>query len=484
MTSNHRQLLSLLAIAAGATATALPAHADDVGDLKALIGELRQQVQEEHAQIQSLKAEINNLNAELKDQKGAISAQGVAVENDATALKEVQAQTQVIAQKQAEGQPATQPAEAAKPGYIAVPGTRTAFKIGGYVKLDAVDDVAANIGNNSFTKTATDFASIPLDHSQASHRSGQLNVTAQESRLNFNTASQVDGLGEVTSTVEGDFYNVGSGNLFRLRHAFVSGGGWLAGQTWSTFVDLESSGPETLDFNGPVGIVAARQPQLRYTLPVGSGKLAMALESPTGDISSNTADNHIDKAPDVVARYTLDTSWGHVAFAGLGRYLDSDSGLPGPHPDKAVFGVLAGLRMTTVGKDSVVFQTVDGNGVGRYLLQGQGVSAILVNNTLKPINVWGGSIGYTHFWTDALRSNLAYGYGHFSTPAGDPLRPLKDMSSVHANLIWSPWTATDVGLEYIYGHVETSQPQTDIATGTTANQGSASRVQGSVKYSF
>ncbi|MTJ83747.1 MAG: hypothetical protein F8N37_22390 [Telmatospirillum sp.] len=487
-----KTLAGALAVGAGAVMFGAPAQADDLGDLKALVKELKAQLQEERTQIRDLKAEVKGLNAELTAQKTHLSAQGAAVESQGGDLRRVEAEQKVLAEKQQAAPAAVAaaaPTVAAKPGYIAVPGTSSSVRLGGYVKVDLVDDVAANIGANGFTKTATDFASIPLDHSAASRRSGQVNFTAQESRLNFATSTRTEKYGDIETAIEGDFYNVGSGNLFRLRHAYVSGAGFLAGQTWSTFVDLDSSGPELLDFNGPVGIVAARQPQIRYTMPVRSGSLppsemAFALESPTGDIATNTADNHLDKTPDVVARFTMDPSWGHVAVAGLGRYLASDSGAPGRHPNQPAYGVLVGVKINTVGKDSLVFQTVDGNGVGRYLLQGQGVSAVMVNNTLKPITIWGGSVGYTHFWTDALRSSLAYGYGHFSTPAGDPLRPLKDMSSVHVNLIWSPIPAASMGMEYIYGHVETSSPQYDTATGTTASQGSASRVQASVKYSF
>ncbi|MDR3437423.1 DcaP family trimeric outer membrane transporter [Telmatospirillum sp.] len=486
MAFNKTQLLSVLALGVGAAISPVPAHADEVSDLKALVNELKNQVLEQRAQVKDLRTQLNDLNSQVKDQKKQVSDQSAQVQNQNNVLQKVEAQQQVLEKKQAAVpvQASASEADAVKPGYFAIPGTKTAFKIGGYVKLDVVDDVSSNLGASAFTKTATDFTAIPLDHSQAANRSGQVNFTAQESRLNLTALTKSEALGEVKTVLEGDFYNVGSGNLFRLRHAYVSGGGFLAGQTWSTFADLETGGPETLDFNGPVGWAATRQPQLRYTAKLPTGNLDLAIESPSGDLTSTATDYHIDKAPDVVVRYTVDPSWGHFAVAGLGRYLASDSGLPGKHPDSLVYGVLAGIGIKTVGKDTLVFQTVDGNGIGRYLEQGQGISAVLVNNEIKPINIWGGTVGYTHFWTDALRSNVAYGYGHFGTPNGDAKLPIKSLTSVHANLIWSPWTATDVGLEYIYGHLETSTPQLDAATKTTASQGSASRVEGSVKYTF
>jgi hypothetical protein len=227
---------------------------------------------------------------------------------------------------------------------------------------------------------------------------------------------------------------------------------------------------------------------LRYTAKLpAEALLDVSMESPSGDFTaaSNSKDNHLDKAPDVAIRYTINPSWGHFAVAGLGRYLSNDAGVPNQHASKLVYGVLAGVGVKTFGKDQLLFQTVEGDGVGRYLEQGLGNSVVLNNNnTIKPINVWGGVVGYTHYWTDMVRSTAAYGYGHFGTPVGDSALPIKEMQSVHANLIWSPIASTDVGIEYIYGSVSLSSPQTDSATGTQASSGAASRIQGSVKYSF
>ncbi|PKU24952.1 hypothetical protein CWS72_08745 [Telmatospirillum siberiense] len=491
------RMLSILALGVGAATSPIPAHADEIGDLKALVNELKSQVLEQRAQVKDLKAQINNLNAQVTDQKQQVNAQSAQVQSQSSALQKVEAQQQVLEQKQVTPAPVpTLAANTGKPGYLAIPGTNTSVKIGGYVKLDVTDDVSSNISGSgasgnpaSYNRSNFDPTAIPLDKSAASHRNGQVNFSAQESRLNLTTLTNTDRLGEVKSVIEGDFYNTSSnGNFFRLRHAYVSAAGFTAGQTWSTFSDLDTGGPETLDFGGPVGWAATRQAQLRYTAALPTGSLDVAVERPSADLKTATGvtDNHIDRIPDVVVRYSVDPSWGHVAVAGLGRYLTNDAGttVDQQHANKLVYGVLAGVGIKTIGKDKLVLQTVDGNGIGRYLEQGEGVSAVLLNGAIKPIDIWGGVVGYTHFWTDALRSSAAYGYDHFSTPSGDTQKPIKSLSSVHVNLIWSPISSTDVGIEYIYGHIETSSPQSDTATGTTASKGSASRVEGSVKYSF
>jgi len=454
----------------GAALYSGPVRADDISELKSLVNDLKKQVVEQRAQI-------NDLNSQVNEQKKQVT-------NQSDTLQKVEAQQQDIAKKQAAAPEAPLVAgDPANPGFFKIPGTRTSVKIGGYVKLDAADDITGNIGNS----VASDFGSIPLSHSRKGNRDGQVTFSAQETRLSLTALTGTDTIGDVKTYVEGDFFGSGNGgNLFRLRHAYVQGGRFLAGQAWTTFSDLDTAQPETLDFNGPVGYAALRQPLLRYTQPLPIGKLDLAVESPQGDFNSvgSFKDNKIDKAPDLVVRYTADTSWGHLGFAALGRYLATDTGLAGKSDGTLAYGVLAGVGIKTFGKDQLLFQTVDGNGVGRYLEHGQFISAIVTDDEIRPIDVWGGTVGYTHFWTDTLRSSAAYGYSHFSTPAGGTVVPLKSLSSFHANLIWSPWESADVGLEYIYGHIELDRPQYDSDTKTWASSGSANRLQASVKYSF
>jgi hypothetical protein len=417
---------------------------------------------------------------ELSDLKAQIRAQQVA-------LEQMQAQLQAVQDKQTAqaAQTAAAPplAAGAEPGYFMIPGTKTSMKIGGYIKLDAVDDISGNMGRSSTSKTMADMSAIPLDKSAGAHRGGQFNMSARESRLNVTTLTPTEGYGNLKTVLEGDFYgsnsSSGSAAFLRLRQAYGSLGPVLAGQTWSTFMDLDTMSPELLDFGGPVGASFVRQPQIRYTVKAAGGALDFAIESPQGDISNQTSDSSLDTAPDFIARYSVDPSWGHVSVAGLGRYLSNNNGA-GSHDSTATYGVLVGVGISTVGKDMLTFQTVNGNGIGRYLNQGQGISAVLdAQKKIRAIDVYGGTIGYSHFWTDALRSNVAAGYDSFGSPS-----EVESLTSAHANLIWSPIPAVDVGLEYIWGHITYRHPVTDSTTKTAASSGSADRLQGSVKYTF
>ena len=76
--------------------------------------------------------------------------------------------------------------------------------------------------------------------------------------------------------MEGDFFgaagneSVSNSNGLRVRHAYGTLGGLLAGQTWTTFSDVAAY-PETVDFGGPVGVIFARQAQVRWTQPFTGG---------------------------------------------------------------------------------------------------------------------------------------------------------------------------------------------------------------------
>ena len=124
------------------------------------------------------------------------------------------------------------------------------FKPGGRIKLDIIRDFDPITSEDSF-----DPRTIPTDGSEG----GNSQLHARETRLFLDIRGPVEGK-ELKMYIETDFY--GSGNVLRLRQAYGSWGGLLAGQTWSTFVD-ESNFPNTIDFESPMAFPSIRQAQLR-----------------------------------------------------------------------------------------------------------------------------------------------------------------------------------------------------------------------------
>ncbi len=138
------------------------------------------------------------------------------------------------------------------------------------------------------------FGSPPaqLAHSRGN---GVFSQSPRESRLNVETRTPT-AWGEARTFIEFDWAGTNnfsgqtllhvSDNLVpRLRYAYGTLGGFLAGQANSNFSDPDAN-PETLDFGGPAGQAGlVRTPQVRYTLagPYGSA-WSVSAETPDTDI--------------------------------------------------------------------------------------------------------------------------------------------------------------------------------------------------------
>jgi DcaP outer membrane protein len=382
------------------------------------------------------------------------------------------------------------------PGYLLIPGSQTMIKFGGYVKLDSIYDVKGRM--NGISSTLGD---IPLNGTPLSKRNPDFQFSARESRFNIGTLTPTS-MGDLKTFIEADFYGTGGNTVqsnsygLRLRQAYMSVGPWLAGQTWSTFLDLDTY-PETLDFTGPSGLVFARQALVRYTTALGPGALSLAAENPFSDFQGSDSpwpsDNSIAYAPDVVAKWAYDPSWGHVAVSGMAREIALDTGgatINGENGKASTFGwgALVGVAIKTVGKDLLQMQGAGGFGIGRYIdnngaddhFQGASLNA---DGSLRATPAYGVTVGYLHYWTDWIRSTVAYGRTYYDGELpSDPVHSVRSIDSVHANLIFSPLPHTDIGIEYIFGHIKFDS--FDPATGATGPEGTAHRIQTSAKVSF
>jgi len=141
---------------------------------------------------------------------------------------------------------------------------------------------------------------------------------ASRANLDLRAPSRI---GDMRMFIEGDF--AGSGNTARLRHAFIQARHWMVGQTWSTFSDPEAE-PIGIDFEGLNAISLFRQPQVRWSFPLGQRlRMAIALEDPKPDVTNATAVNQI---PDLVTRLRWEPKGGgHIQFSTLVRQLRADS---------------------------------------------------------------------------------------------------------------------------------------------------------------
>ena len=331
-----------------------------------------------------------------------------------------------------------QPAEP-KPDGFTVGGF--VFKPGGRIKLDVIRDFKPIGSEDSF-----DPRTIPIDAGDGVN--SQLH--ARETRLSLDVRGPVEGR-ELRMFVETDFY--GSGNALRLRHAYGSWGGLLAGQTWSVFVD-DANFPNTIDFESPLAFPQIRQAQVRYSQKLnetvswaaGVEDNKSAIESPTGE--SGEAEYPM---PDLTGHIRFGAAGGHgfvSGFVGKGRFRPT----VGEPDDVTLWGMLFSGR-AKFGRDALYGQFTVGDGVGRYR---GGITAVPdANGELAPVGLWAVMGGYEHYWSAVLSTNAVYAV----TSARDEDYYADDFNHElrygAVNLLyWFLPNRAWLGVEYLYGRRE------------------------------
>jgi hypothetical protein len=341
-------------------------------------------------------------------------------------------------------------------GSMRLPGSETSLRIYGFAELHAIRDLGASGSDDLFT----DLSFQPLTNTNP--QKGKTRFTAETSRIGFETATPTQ-YGAIATKVEADFYSYGAGNRnrLRLRHAYGEYAGFLIGQTWSTFMDLDNL-PETVDFNGPVGAPFSRRTQIRYTYNDPQfAKFTVALEDPT-DQSGGGSKN--EKTPQLVARFDKSFDWGAVNLRLLSHEKRSAS------QSKHGSGVGVGGSYKLTDKDLLMGQYAQVNGdidqlygSNGYSIDGAGAITFDKNR--------GVVLGWAHTYSDQMRVNLVYGANRAKTAEAIANRRL---SQLHIGGIYTPVKNVELGAEYIQGRNE------DFA----GNTGKLQRVDLMARYSF
>lgn len=371
----------------------------------------------------------------------------------------------VVSATRAQQEPAAQPAEAA-PKPAPVKGLQWqvgdyTVKLGGYVQVDLIHDFDEIGSTDSF-----DPRTIPTnDESDAGVNT---RMHAKDSRLNLDLRCP-SSIGPMRIFVEGDFFSDNNG--FRLRHAYGEVGGWLGGQTWSTFMD-EDAMPETLDFESPIAFPQIRQAQIRYTHPFGDtgSYMAVAVEDPASKIVAPPAPGETQEAtPDLTARLRWKNGLGHCQlglFAGSARFVPD----VGTADTVFLWGANFATKIDVGDRDKLFAQTTYGPGVGRYR---GGITAVPdASGNLDAVETFGVMGAYEHHWSSEWRSTATYSWGKGHLPAGTVPTTIESLSYLAANLIWQFSDRAWVGVEYLYGSNETED----------GARGEANRVQISMHF--
>jgi len=400
---------TVLALAAGlAVLGTLPAHAQSSKELEELRNEIRQLRQE--------------LNA-LKQQKAAESAKPADSSGWGERIEQVE-----LKQKDAV-------VAGDIGGSFRLPGSDTSVRVYGFAEVHAIHDLQAWSSPDNFTN----LQGQPLK--SASPQKGRTKFTAETSRFGFETATPT-GQGTFSTKLEADFYSYGGGNRnrLRLRHAYGEYAGFLVGQTWSTFMDLDNL-PETVDFNGPIGAPFSRRTMVRYTYgdPKARYKITAALEDPEDQFGSGSAN---ERMPQVVARFDKGFDWGAINVRGLAHEKRSATAT------KRGFGLGIGASFKITDKDLLMgqFARVDGDFDQMYGSNGYSIDSTTGEITFDK-NL-GLVVGYAKTFSDQLRGTLAFGMNRAKTAQDIGNRTLRQL---HLNMIYSPFKNVELGAEYVWG---------------------------------
>ncbi|MBB6600437.1 hypothetical protein H6X63_12420 [Luteimonas sp. MC1825] len=337
----------------------------------------------------------------------------------------------------------------------------TTFSYGGNIKFDTMvtDTSDGRIADGSAGRLFYLPSAIPVGGPGADGGDAYTDQHAQFSRFWFSADHVTEGGQKVKAYIEADMFGGGSNALLgnetatntygvALRHAYVSWNEWLAGQTWSNFMDVAAL-PEAVDFVGPTdGTIFVRQAQLRYT----KGPWSVSIENPQTTVTPylaagarfNTGDNVL---PDLTARWTTKGDWGHFSVAGLLRQFK--------WLDETATGAAVSVsgRFNMGPSDDIRYAVNAGSGIGRYLAFGLGSDVVVdASGDLDALDGYGAFVAWRHAYTPKLRSNLMYSRAEFDNDkAITGFGVTEAAHSFHANLIYSPFPKLDVGAELIFG---------------------------------
>ena len=379
------------------------------------------------------------------------------------------------------------------PGAWHLPGTSSAMRIGGFVNVSAVASFDPLVSGDRFI-----VGSIPPEGQDAPGANAGTEVTANQSRINFEIREETK-LGEMRAFLEADFE--GSGDAFRLRHAYGQMGLILAGKTWSTLMDIDSR-PEEVDFEGINGQILLRQSQLRFSPRIGENlSLKLSLEDPQTAVINGQDDSgypdfvvSVNRMPfDFLQHLNFLGNWNSrigVIFRDLGaqQTITQPDGTVEQGDTKTTFGwgitISGRTPLTWWGSDDVLLgQLTYGEGVGRYLNDlgsvGNGDAVFDPSGNLQALPVFAGYLSYQHRWPMSrwpgiLRSNLTLSWVDIDNYNYQDDSDYSSTLRGSINLMYYPVSHARLGMEFLWGERKNMDD----------SKGEAKQFQISARYSF
>jgi len=329
---------------------------------------------------------------------------------------------------------------------------RASLRIRGSIRLSGALDLGG-------LQTAYSFDTYRIPTGGATDLDPRFILSAAQSRIGLD-AARATRYGEAFMRFEMDFLGeVGNPNeLLRLRHAYGSLAGLLAGQTWTLLSDITAL-PVTVDLDGPNSAVTVRTPQIRLSREGQLGaRLNLSIESPSPDVLvPDSLEQAFQSFPDFGARAGYFSDSGHARFAGMLRsitvrdvsgqlsYLVGLVGLLGAHKD---FGE----------RNKLLLQAVAGPAAARFItaLQGHGLDALYnpATDEWELVVSGGGYVSFKHGWREGLYSYLTVGGVYVKNKPYQPPDAFANSHYISGNIFWDSLEGTRMGAEASWGRRE------------------------------
>lgn len=361
----------------------------------------------EQKELQQLRAELNALKATVQAQQAPVSVVSTPAAKSGSALS---LQTKNGAEA----------------------------KIYGFVRADAGYKFKGTDTqwNNVHLVTQTKDGVIQGNHNK------KFDTSVLTSRIGLDFATPVAGDKKVGGKIEADFVGgTNSNGALRVRHAYLTYGNFLVGQTWSTFNDLNLS-TNLSDFIGFAGQNAMRHQMVRYETKVAPATtVAVAVEKSASS----------DRTPNVVGRV-------QQKFAGDAGLVSARAfvGEAKQANEKEIsWGTAVGVSYKV--SDALTLKSdynhVKGNSQYANIpingaIAGTDASGDLVLNEFDSIMV--GANYKVH-----PKIGGAVGLGYIKAKDKGVKTANETIKQGFANVVYKPVPAVGFGLEYIHGETET-----------------------------
>ncbi|MGE8541276.1 DcaP family trimeric outer membrane transporter [Acinetobacter sp. ANC 3813] len=378
-------------------------------------------------------AEVEQMRAELKALK-TMMQQYVQQQNSLSAnLAEVKAKSESVAVQ------ASTPAMKAEGLSLKTKGGAE-LNVYGNVRADALYQSEGG----SAARLYNQISSVPLEGNGESSDRLKASLAATRLGLDFKTPTQA---GDVGGKIEVDF--LGANDTLRIRHAYLTYGDWLIGQTWSNFA-VPDYMPETIDALGYVGGAVKRTPQVRYTYKFDPATNLVVAAEDSKDDSSNM------RLPALTARLNhkfSDTFAVSARAMGTEKKTDADT--------ETAWGVGLGAKLDLTERTVVKADYYHVKGDSSFVSWANLGFVVNANKDIIDTNEFDSiSLGITQQFSPQWRGTLGYGYmkadenNSYINAFSDKTKINKELWQAWANVFYSPTKPISLGLEYVYGERE------------------------------